>query len=124
MLRLQGNDSSGDGGAGYIRVDWFSPAGLTTYGDSRLTIIGTDGYIELRKTVDIAGRPGGDHLFLVDQKGPKYIDCADVPLPYAERLVDDVVNRTTTVDTPSRTFLAMQLALEAQDHARRLPGAR
>jgi predicted dehydrogenase len=111
---------SGDGGAGYIRVDWFTPAGLSTFGDGRLTIIGTDGYIELRETVDIAGRPGGDHLFLIDQKGTKYVDCADVPLPYAERLVDDVVNRTTTADSAARTFLAMQLALEAQNRARRL----
>jgi predicted dehydrogenase len=110
----------GDGGAGYIRVDWFTPAGLSTYGDSRLTILGTDGYIELRKTVDIAGRPGGDHLFLVDHKGPQYIDCSNVPLPYGERLVDDVLNRTTTADSQSRTFLAMQLAIEAQSRARRL----
>src|SRR4051812_3964192 len=114
---------SGDGGAGYIRVDWFTPAGLTTFGDGRLTIIGTEGYIELRETVDISGRPGGDHLFLVDQKGPKYFDCADVRLPYAEQLVDDVLNRTTTVDAPARTFLAMQLALEAQNRARRFPSA-
>jgi predicted dehydrogenase len=110
----------GDGGAGYIRVDWFTPSGLSTYGDSRLTILGTDGYIELRKTIDIAGRPGADHLFLVDQKGPTYIDCSDVPLPYGSRLVDDVLNRTTTADSQSRTFLAMQLGLEAQNRARRL----
>jgi predicted dehydrogenase len=111
---------SGDGGAGYIRVDWFTPAGLNTFGDGRLTIIGSEGYIELRETVDIVGRPGGDHLFLVDQKGSKYVDCSDVPLPYGERLVDDVVNRTTTADSQSRTFLAMELALEAQKRARRL----
>jgi len=111
---------SGDRGAGYIRVDWFTPAGLTTFGDGRLTIIGTDGYMELRENVDIAGRPGGDHLFLVDNKGSKYIDCSDVPLPYAERLVDDVVNRTTTADPPERMFLAMQLGIEAQDRARRI----
>jgi len=111
---------SGNGGAGYIRVDWFTPAGLSTFGDGRLTIIGTDGYIELREYVDIAGRPGGDHLFLVDHKSSKYIDCSDVSLPYAERLVDDVANRTTTADSPERMFLAMQLALEAQNRARRL----
>jgi predicted dehydrogenase len=111
---------SGDGGAGYIRVDWFTPAGLTTFGDGRVTIIGTDGYIELRENVDIAGRPGGDHLFLVDHKGSRYIDCSDVPLPYAERLVDDVVNRTTTADSPERMFLAMQLGIEAQNRARKL----
>lgn len=111
---------SGDGGAGYIRVDWFTPAGLSTFGDERLTIIGTDGYIELRETIDLVGRPGGDHLFLVDNKGPKYVDCSDVPLPYAERLVDDILNRTTTADSQERTFLAMQLGLEAQNRARRL----
>jgi predicted dehydrogenase len=111
---------SGDGGAGYIRVDWFTPAGLRTYGDSRLTILGTDGYIELRKNVDIAGRPGANHLFLVDAKGPQYINCDDVPLAYPERLVDDVVNRTETSSSQATTFLAMQLAVEAQGKARPL----
>ena len=112
---------NGDGGGGYIRADWLSPAGLNTYGDGRLTILGTEGYIELRKTVDIAGRPGGNHLFLVDQKGARYVDCSDVPLPYAERLVDDVMNRTETSTSQTRTFLAMELALEAQKRARRIP---
>jgi len=111
---------NGDGGAGYIRADWLSPAGLNTYGDGRLTILGTEGYIELRKTVDIAGRPGGNHLFLVDHKGPQYVDCSDVALPYAEQLVDDIINRTNTADSQARTFLAMELALEAQKRARRL----
>ena len=72
----------GDGGTGYIRVDWFTPDGLSTWGDGRLTILGTDGFIEIRKNVDIAGRPGGSHLFLVDQKETRYIDCKDVALPY------------------------------------------
>jgi len=112
---------SGDGGTGYIRADWFTPAGLNTFGDERLTILGSDGYMELRSTVDIAGRPGGDHLFLVDNKGARYIDCSDVPLPYAERLVDDVINRTSTADSQSRTYLAMQLGIEAQNRARRIP---
>jgi predicted dehydrogenase len=109
---------NGDGGGGYIRVDWLSPAGLTTYGDGRLTILGTEGYIELRKTVDIAGRPGGNHLFLVDQKSARYVDCGDVPLPYPTQLVDDVLNRTTSSDSQTRTFLAMELALKAQRQAR------
>jgi len=111
---------SGDGGAGYIRVDWFTPAGLSTFGDSRLTILGTDGYMELRKNVDIAGRPGANHLFLVDQKGPQYIDCTDVPLPYPERLVDDVLNRTETASSQALTFVAMELAVVAERNARRV----
>ena len=64
----------GDRGTGYIRVDWFTPDGLATWGDGRLTILGTDGFIEIRKNVDIGGRPGGSHLFLVDQKETRYID--------------------------------------------------
>ena len=68
----------GNGGTGYIRVDWFTPDGLSTWGDGRLTILGTDGFIEIRKNVDIGGRPGGNHLFLVDQKETRYIDCSDV----------------------------------------------
>jgi predicted dehydrogenase len=112
---------SGDGGAGYIRVDWFTPAGLSTFGDSRLTILGTDGYIELRKNIDIAGRAGANHLFLVNAKGPQYINCDDMALPYAERLVDDVGNRTETSSSQAGTFLAIELALVAQKQARRLP---
>ena len=56
-------------GNGYIRVDWYTPDGLSTWGDGRCTILGTEGYIELRKYVDIAGRDGTDHLFLVDRPG-------------------------------------------------------
>ena len=108
---------------GYIRVDWFTPDGLGTWGDGRVTILGTDGYIELRKYVDIAGRPGGDHLFLVDRKETRYIDCKDVPLPFGGRLVDDVLNRTETAMPHKHTFLAMQLALEAEANAHKLtPG--
>ena len=67
----------GNGGSGYIRVDWFTPDGLSTWGDGRLTILGTDGFIEIRKNVDIGGRPGGSHLFLVDQKETRYVDCSE-----------------------------------------------
>ena len=110
----------GDGGTGYIRVDWFTPAGLSTYGDGRLTILGTEGYIEVRKTVDLAGRSGGNHLFLVDEKEARYIDCNDVTLPYGRRLVDDVLNRTETANPQEQTFLAMEVALRAQGGAERL----
>jgi predicted dehydrogenase len=110
----------GNQGVGYIRVDWFTPNGLNTWGDGRLTILGTDGYIELRKNVDIAGRPGGSHLFLVDQKETRYLDCKQEPLPYGEQLVDDVLNRTETAMSQTHCFLATELALKAQAQARRL----
>jgi predicted dehydrogenase len=110
----------GDGGAGYIRVDWFTPDGLATWGDGRLTILGTDGFIEVRKNIDIAGRAGGSHLFVVDQKETRYIDCANQPLPYGEQLVSDVVNRTETAMPQEHCFLAMELVLKAQKEAQRL----
>ena len=110
----------GDGGAGYIRVDWFTPDGLSTWGDTRLTVLGTDGFIEVRKNVDIAGRPGESHLFLVDQKETRYIDCSKVPLLYGEQLVNDVLNRTETAMTQAHCYLATELVLKAQQRAQRL----
>ena len=107
----------GDGGTGYVRVDWFTPAGLPTWGDGRLTILGTDGFIEIRKNVDIAGRPGGNHLFLSDQKETKYVDTSKVELTYGRQVVSDVLDRTETAMTQAHCFLAMQLVLEAQERA-------
>jgi predicted dehydrogenase len=110
----------GDRGTGYIRVDWFTPDGLATWGDGRLTILGTDGFIEIRKNIDIAGRTGGSHLFLVDQKDTRYIDCRDVPLSYGPDLVSDVINRTETAMSQTHCFLATELMLKAQGQAQRL----
>lgn len=109
-----------DQGTGYIRVDWFTPQGLGQWGDGRMIIIGTDGYIELRKYIDLAGRPGGDHLFLVDQKQIRYIDCSQHDLPYGRQLIADILNRTETAMPQAHCFLASQLALEAEARAYKL----
>ncbi len=113
----------GDGGAGccgYIRIDWFTPDGLPTWGDTRLTVLGTDGYIEIRKNVDIGGKPGANHLFLVDRKGVQRVECGDTPLLYGERLVNDIINRTETAMPQAHCFLATELALKAQKQAQRI----
>jgi predicted dehydrogenase len=110
----------GNGGLGYIRVDWFTPAGLGVWGDGRTVITGTEGTIELRKYIDIAGRPGQDHLFLVDQKGIRYLDCSDVELPYGRQLVADILDRTETAMPQAHCFLASELALRAEATATRL----
>ncbi|MFM2422222.1 MAG: hypothetical protein RL291_752 [Pseudomonadota bacterium] len=110
----------GNGGTGYVRVDWYTPAGLGVWGDGRLTILGVDGYIELRKYIDIGGRPGADHLFLVDKKGTHRIDCAAVELPYGRQLVDDVLDRTETAMSQAHCFLATELALKAEAIAQRV----
>ncbi|HXP76964.1 MAG TPA: Gfo/Idh/MocA family oxidoreductase [Stellaceae bacterium] len=107
------------GVTGYIRVDWFTPDGLPTWGDGRLTLIGTEGYMELRKYVDIGGMPGTDHLFLVDKTGVHRIDCSGVDLPYGRQLVHDILNRTETAMPQARCFGATELALTAQAMAER-----
>ena len=113
----------GNGGTGYIRVDWYTPKGLSVWGDGRLTILGTEGYIEIRKYVDIGGRTGADHLFLVDQKGTQHIDCKAEPLPYGPRLMADVLNRTETAMAQAHCFLATELALKAEAMAVRVGAA-
>jgi predicted dehydrogenase len=103
-----------DNASGYFRVDWFTPDGLNTWGDGRLTIVGTEGTIELRKYVDVAGRPGIDHLFLTDKKSSRYIDCSDAELTYYPRLRDDIFNRTETAMTHDHCFKVCELSLTAQ----------
>lgn len=110
----------GNGGAGYVRVDWFTPDGLNTWGDGRLTVLGTEGYMELRKYTDIGGRTGGNHLFLVDNRETRYVDCTDQALPYGEQLVNDILNRTETAMSQAHCFLATELALKAQQNAQKL----
>jgi predicted dehydrogenase len=107
----------GDRGVGYIRVDWFTPDGLSTWGDGRLTILGTDGFIEIRKNVDIGGRPGPSHLFIVDNKETRYVESKNVVLPYGEQLVSDVINRTETAMSQAHCFLATEVMLKAQAQA-------
>jgi predicted dehydrogenase len=109
-----------DKGTGYIRVDWFTPNGLNTWGDGRLFLLGTEGYIEVRKNTDLGGRPGGNHLFLVDQQGMRYIDCNGIPLTFGQQLVSDVLNRTDTAMSQAHCFLASELVLQAQAQAKRL----
>jgi len=103
--------------SGYIRVDWFTPDGLPTWGDGRLFIVGTEGSIELRKYVDIGGASGIDHLIMVDRKGVQRIDCSKVELPYGRALVHDILTREETAMPQTRCFKAMELALTAQAKA-------
>jgi predicted dehydrogenase len=110
----------GNGGMGYIRVDWFTPDGLKTWGDGRLTILGTDGFIEIRKNIDIGGREGGNHLFLTDHKETRYIDCTQQELPYGRLLVDDVLNRTETAMPQAHCLLAAELSIKAQKNAQKI----
>ena len=110
----------GNGGAGYVRLDWFTPYGLGTWGDGRLFILGTDGYMEARKYTNIGVSNKGDNLFLVNQKEARSIDCSNVVLPFGPMLVADVVNRTHTAQDQAQCLLAAELSIKAQRNATRI----
>jgi len=114
----------GDNGAtGYFRVDWFTPDGLNAWGDGRTIILGTDGFIELRKYVDIARNPRGGHVYLANHKGEEYFDIEGmVGFPYFGRLILDCLNRTENAMTQEHTFKAAELSVKAQMMAEKAKG--
>ena len=99
---------------GYVRLDWFTPDALPTWGDGRYFILGTEGTIELRKYVDIGGAPGTDHLLIVNGTRCEKLSAADAGLPFFAALANDVRNRTETAMPQSHSFKVTELALAAQ----------
>src|SRR5688572_25973445 len=110
-----------NGATNYVRVDWLNPQGLRTWGDGRTFILGTEGYIEVRKYLNVGEEAESDHLFLVDQKGEHHIRClGQVGFPYFGQLILDCLHRTENAMTQHHAFLAAELALQAQATARRI----
>ncbi len=104
-----------NGASGYLRVDWLTPGGLRTWGDGRMFILGTEGYIELRKYVDIATERGGEQLLLVDGGGEHRIECAgQVGYPFFGELILDCLEGTERAMTQEHAFSAAELCLKAQ----------
>jgi predicted dehydrogenase len=116
----------GDNGtSNYIRVDWFTPDGLRTWGDGRTVILGTKGYIELRKYVDVGRGDAGDNLVLVDDRGEQLMNVAGrVGFRFFGEFILDCLNRTERAMTQAHAFKAAELCLKAQAAARVLTPAR
>ncbi|MFT4307239.1 MAG: Gfo/Idh/MocA family oxidoreductase [Microbacterium sp.] len=107
-----------NGATGYVRVDWFTPDGLSTWGDGRTFILGTEGYIELRKYVDIATGHGPGQLLLVNGDGERRIDATgSVGYPFFGELILDCLNRTENAMTQTHAFAAAELGVRAQAQA-------
>lgn len=110
-----------NGASGYFRVDWFSPEGLSTWGDGRTFILGTEGYIELRKYVDVARSETCDHVFWVDKNGEHYENVnGKVGFPFFGQLILDCLNRTEYAMTQEHALKAAELCVKAQLLARKL----
>jgi predicted dehydrogenase len=110
-----------NGTSGYMRVDWFTAPGLSTWGDGRTVILGTKGTIELRKYVDVAREPTGDHVYLVDDKGEHHFAVAGkVGFRFFGEMILDCLNGTEKAMTQAHIFKAAELCLRAQAAARRI----
>ena len=108
---------SGGGAIGTHRVDYLSPKGLKTWGDGRLMIVGTEGTLEVRTNVDVAGKKGKEHLIVVDAKGTHRIDCTTTKVDWARRLVADVVDGSDTFVSADHVRAVSDLTLRAQGAA-------
>lgn len=102
---------------GYVRLDWFTPDGLPTWGDGRFFAVGTEGTLELRKNLDIEGREGTDHMFVANRTATRYIDCSKLPVTYYRDFLRDIAERTDTAMPQRQTFSVCRLALQAQAQA-------
>ena len=104
-----------NGATNYFRVDWFTPDGLGSWGDGRTVILGTDGYIELRKYLDIGRDVEGDQVYLVDHEGEKHFSVhGRVGYPYFGKLITDCLNGTEEAMSQKHAFKAAELCLKAQ----------
>ena len=113
-----------NGATFYFRVDWLTPDGLGTWGDGRTIILGTEGYIEIRKYIDIARESSGNHLYLVNQEGETHFDCSGkVGYPYFGAFILDILNGTERAMTQEHAFKAAELCIEAQNRAVRIETA-
>lgn len=102
----------------YISVDWFTPDGLSAWGDGRMFIGGTKGYIELRKYVDIARDDTPDHVYLVDGTGEHLFDVhGKVGYPFFGQMVRDCLDGTDTAMDQEHIFRTIELAIEAEEKA-------
>lgn len=110
----------GDNGATFFfKVHWFTPDGLPTWGDGRTFITGTDGYIEIRKYVNLGEEEvSGDHVYVVTHDGVEEHHVAGkVGFPFFGELILDSINRTENAMTQEHIFKAQELCLVAQEEA-------
>lgn len=113
-----GNLLSDNGATCYFRVDWFTPSGLGAWGDGRVFIIGTEGTIEIRKYIDVANSPLGDHVFVVDGRGErKYQVNGKIGFPFFGKFIRDCLDGTETAINQTHIFEAMGAAITAQAEA-------
>jgi len=107
----------GDNGAAhYFRVDWFTPDGLQMWGDGRSFILGTEGYIEQRKYMQLGEKnSSGGNLYMANKTEETYFNVeGKVGYPFFGELILDCLNRTEKAMTQEHAFKAAELCVKAQ----------
>ncbi len=112
----------GDNGAtNYFRVDWYTPNGLGSWGDGRLFILGTKGYIELRKYINVGIDLRSDNVYFVTDEKEYFVNVSGkVGFPFFGEMILDCLNNTENSMTSEHIFKASKLCIEAQLQATRL----
>ena len=120
----EGFDDFGDatltadnGITGYVRIDWMSPKGINTWGDGRVIILGSKGYIELRKNCNIGTEAVITNSVYVCTEDGVFTESVSgkVGYPFFTNLMKDVRNRTYTAMNEEQVYNAIELAITAQE---------
>jgi predicted dehydrogenase len=111
-----------NGATGYFRVYWFTPDGLQMWGDGRTFILGTDGFIEQRKYMQLGEKNShGGNVYLANQREETHYEVeGKVGYPFFGQLILDCLNRTENAMTQEHTFKAAELCVKAQLQAVRI----
>lgn len=96
------------------RLDYLTARGLGTWGDCRLMIVGTEGTIEARANVDVAGADGAEHLIVVDADGTRRVDISSVVVDWAEQAVADLADGGERLMTQQHAIDVTDVCLRAQ----------
>lgn len=106
-----------NGIVGDHRLDYLTADGLGTWGDVRLTIVGTEGVIEARANVDVAGAEGAEHLIVVDSEGTRRVDVSERPVDWADQLLADLADGGERLMSQAHVVAVCDLVLCAQQAA-------
>jgi hypothetical protein len=100
------------------RLDYLTARGLGTWGDCRLTIVGTEGTIEARANIDVAGVEGAEHLIVVDGDGTRRVDISGVVVDWADLALADVADGGERLMSQQHPIDVTDVCLRAQAAAR------
>jgi hypothetical protein len=103
-----------------VRADWFTPDALPTWGDIRQILVGSEGTLEIRNTINIGSAdPKAILLLTTRSTAPEEVDVTDVDVAWAPQLVADIRDGVNRLMPHEETFDALRSVLSMQRQAER-----